>query len=236
MMVKSISFPAAILFFGLLHSLSCQAGSLKSMLMTEDTTISADLSQFSNRKIIPKIIEESALKALSFYPELMDTHIRFVFKQHISKSVMQAQPVFSTLLLPKSQRKYQINISALFRLNHAAIPIHQIPENIMIGWIGHELGHIMDYEQRTSWGLVRYGWGYVFSEKYLRKAEAMADTYAVNHGLAEYIVATKRFILNHAELPQVYKDRISRLYLSPDDIVKQVREMEQQKNNKSKPQ
>jgi hypothetical protein len=99
----------------------------------------------------------------------------------------------------------------------------------MIGWIGHELGHIMDYESRTNKGMVAFGYNYLRSGTYVKKVEVIADTYAVNHGLGRYIIATKRFILDNAELPQAYKDKIARLYLSPDDIVEQVRKLEERK-------
>lgn len=191
-----------------------------------------DLTAYKENKRIPGIIEHNVLKALSFYPELKGTSINFVFKKNIKKSVMQAQPVFTTLLKSKSERVYQINISSLFKLTHAAIPIHQIPDNIMVGWIGHELGHIMDFESRSNLGVIAFGFKYVFSERYVRVAERTADTYAVNHGLGKYIIETKRFILDHTELPQAYKDKIARLYLSPDDIVEQVIKLEEELEKK----
>lgn len=182
---------------------------------------------WANNKIIPSVIEQDVLTALSFYPELNQTPIRFVFKPRIRSSVMQAQPVFGSLLGNRQRRAYQINISSLFTLTHTAIPIHQLPSEIMIGWIGHELGHIMDYERRSNWNLIRFGVSYVFSTEYVRKVERIADTFAVERGLGPYLVATKRFILNHAELPQAYKDKIARLYVSPEEIVEQVRKLEQ---------
>lgn len=138
---------------------------------------------------------------------------------------MQAQPKIKTMFGAK--REYNINISALFRLTTTAIPIHQIPPDIMVGWIGHELGHIMDYQNRNLSGMIRFGLGYLFSSKYVQQAERVADTYAVNHGLGSYILQTKNFILNHANLSEKYKRKIARLYLSPDDITEQVRKLEE---------
>lgn len=186
----------------------------------------SSLDDFREQKKIPKVIEFEVLKALSFYPELRHVPIVFVFKQKIKNSVMQAQPQVRTLFLSKGKWAYRINISALFKLTHTAIPIHQIPTDIMIGWIGHELGHIMDYHQRNIFGMIRFGFGYLFSTTYVRQAEKVADTFAVMHGLGYYIIETKNFILNHAELPEHYKQKIARLYLSPDDIVEQVRLLE----------
>ena len=191
--------------------------------------VDQNLSKFSHKKQIPKIIEQPVLKALAHFPELKNTSIRFVFKQHINGSVMQAQPVLGSIFKERSERTYQINISALFKLKHSAEPIHLLPENIMIGWIGHELGHIMDYEQRSKLSLIGFGFTYVFSKKYRRLGELAADTYAVESGLGKYIIETKKFILDHAELPQAYKDKIARIYLSPDEIVEQVRKLEERK-------
>jgi hypothetical protein len=188
-----------------------------------------ELDEYRDKKKIPAIIEKNVLKALSFYPELKNTAISFVFKKRLKGSVMQAQPLFTSLLRRRTNRSYQINISALFRLTHSVTPIHQLPDEIMIGWIGHELGHIMDYESRSNRGLVAFGYNYLRSGKYVKQVEVIADTYAVNHGLGSYIIATKRFILDHAELPQAYKDKIARLYLSPDDIVEQVRKLEERR-------
>ena len=189
-----------------------------------------DYGHFRENKKIPKVIEKEVLKALSFYPELQSVSINFVFKQNIKKSVMQAQPRIETMFNKKENRGYNINISSLFKLTHTAIPIQQIPADIMIGWIGHELGHIMDYHNRDIFGMIRFGFGYLFSTKYIQQAERVADTFAVMHGLGHYIIQTKNFILNHAELPEKYKQKIARLYLSPDDIVEQVRLLEVQKS------
>jgi hypothetical protein len=200
----------------------------------QHSEIAADLAVFRKNKRIPLVIEKSVLQALSFYPELHNTPISFGFKRSIKSSVMQAQPVFSTLLNRRKNRAYRINISALFKLTHTAIPIHHLPDAIMIGWIGHELGHIMDYESRSNIGMVGFGISYVLSSDYVKKVENIADTYAVNHGLGQYLIETKRFILDHAELPQVYKDKIARLYVSPEEITEQVKRLEVQKLERQK--
>lgn len=195
-------------------------------MMGMNEQISTQLSGFRHNKQIPSTIEQQVLKALSFYPELENTAIDFIFKTNIKTSVMQAQPVFSTLLRSRKARRYRINISTHFKLIHCDMPITQAPEEVMIGWIGHELGHILDYEHRSNAGMVKFGYQYIFSPAYVKEAERDADTYAVEHGLGNYIIATKRFILDHTELPQSYKNKIARLYLSPDVIVELVKKLE----------
>ena len=197
--------------------------------------ISSELLGYRHNKQIPPRIKQPVLEALSFYPELKNAVISFIFKKNIKSSVMQAQPVFSTLLHKRKDRRYRINISEHFKFISCDMPITEIPEVVMVGWIAHELGHIMDYEHRSNSEIVLFGLGYVFSPKYVKEAERVADTYAVECGLGKYIIATKRFILDHADIPQDYKDKISRLYLSPDVIVELVKKLEEKKKVVLKP-
>lgn len=185
-----------------------------------------DLLAFGHNKKIPSSIEKSVLTALSYFPELKDTRIDFRFKRNLNKSVMQAQPVAGSLLRSKKHRRYRINISTEFKLIRARLSILDIPDMVMIGWIGHELGHILDYEGRSNTGMVAFGYRYYFSSDFVKSAERTADTLAVARGLGHHVIATKRFILDHASLPQAYKDKISRLYLSPDVILEQVQKLE----------
>jgi hypothetical protein len=194
-----------------------------------------ELLAFGHNKQIPAAIEANVLKALSFYPELKEACIHFRFKKHIKSSVMQAQPVFSTLLQNKKHRRYRINISEQFKLIHAKMPILEIPDNVMIGWIGHELGHILDYEGKSNRSLVWFGYRYYFHPEFVKEAERVADTLAVARGMGRHIIATKRFILDHAALPQAYKDKISRLYLSPDVIMELVQKLEEKSEQQELP-
>ena len=172
------------------------------------------------KKVIPEIIKEEVLVALSHYPELEDVAITFRFKNSLKTSVMKAQPVFSSLFGSIKDRRYLILMSLNFSIDSLVLNLKEVPREVLIGWIGHELGHIMDYKNRSSINMISFGLRYITSDTYVRKAEIAADTYAVRHGLREYILATKNFILSHADLSEKYKNRIKRLYMSPDEIIK----------------
>ena len=170
-------------------------------------------------KIYPELIERQVLKALSYYPELQVTPIEFRFKTKIKKSTMQAQPRFSKIFSGRKHREYLIFIKEKFELGDIKTPIEKLPEDIIIGWLGHELGHIMDYETRTNKALVSFGINYLFSKKAIINAERTADRFAVEHGMKDYIVKTKNFILNHADIPEKYKNRIKKYYLSTEELM-----------------
>jgi hypothetical protein len=174
----------------------------------------------------PESIKNEVAEALTYYPQLAKTPISVKFKKNINKSTMLAQPKFWSLFGSRKNRKYVILISEKFKISGKEFYTKSISKNIMIGWLGHELGHIMDYNHRSSLNLFWFGIKYYLSGSYIKEAERAADTYAVSQGMGSYILATKNFILDHAEIRQDYKDRIKKYYLSPEEIMVLVEEME----------
>ena len=208
--MTSLLIKSTLLIFFLVSIPACYA---------QQTTMQQKESlEFSN-KIVPDTIWREVYVALSHYPELKDTPIDFRFKKNIKKSFMQAQPKMKGLLKKKKNRSYIIFINEKFTIEDEVFDITAVPSEVLIGWIGHELGHIMDYRERSAVDLVWFGIKYVTSKNYIREAEKVADTYAVNHGLGQEIIATKNFIINHSRLSDTYKDRIQDLYLSPEEIM-----------------
>lgn len=223
---KKLFLVGIILFsLGILFGISSQDSSsldegLINFPLKNDETI-----LMTNKKI-PEEIRKQAMKALSFYPELRDQPIEFKFKKNIKKSTMQAQPRFSGVFKKKGNRGYIILISKKFQIEDDSFSILDVEDKVLIGWLGHELGHIMDYKNRSSLGMIWLGAKYLLSAKYIQKVERQADTYAVLHGMGEYILATKNFILRRSGITEKYRDRIKRLYLSPEEIMQLVNGLE----------
>lgn len=175
-------------------------------------------TDFTN-KIIPKGIKKEARIALSYYPELKDTPIEFKFKEAIKKSTMQAQPAFKSIFKSREERGYKILISKKFHIENKEFDIEDVPSEVLIGWFGHELGHVVDYSERSTIGMFIFGVKYLFSKAHLKEVERTADMIAVNHGMSDYILATKDFILNNVNISPAYKARITQLYMSPEEIM-----------------
>lgn len=174
--------------------------------------------------IYPESIKDEIELALGFFPQLSEVKITFKFKTDINKSTMQAQPRFKSLFKPRSSREYYIFISEKFKISGQEFKTINVPSEVMTGWIGHELGHILDYENRSVLNLIWFGIRYLYMEKHIIEAERAADTFAVNQGMEDYILKTKNFILDHADIDKNYKKRIQRYYLSPEEIMQIVQE------------
>jgi hypothetical protein len=170
----------------------------------------------------PDSIKKEVELALNYFPQLEYVNITFKFKSDIKKSTMQAQPDFKSLFTPRAKRKYYIFISENFKISGQEFKTVYIPSEIITGWIGHELGHILDYEERGTLNLIWYGIKYLYLENHIIDAERSADTFAVNQGMEDYILKTKNFILNHADIDPDYKKRIKKYYLSPEEIMQLV--------------
>jgi len=198
----------------------------KSNLYAQQIMKQKDSLKFEN-KIVPDEIWRETYVALSHYPELKDTPIEFKFKKKIKKSFMQAQPKVATLLKNKKKRSYFVLISERVEIDDEVFEVKNAPSNVLIGWIGHELGHIMDYRERSSMNMLWFGFKYLTSKNYIQEAERVADTYAVNHGLGKYIIATKDFILENTNLAESYKSRIKKLYLSQEEIMDLIDELDE---------
>ncbi len=169
--------------------------------------------------VYPKIIENEVLKTMTYFPNLKNVSIEFKFKPDIKRSTMQAQPRFSKILSPRHNREYIIFIKKHFKLGDIDKPIEELPKDVIIGWLGHELGHVMDYERMSNFKLVLFGINYLTSSKAIVKAERQADSFAIKQGMKDYIIKTKNFILNHADISESYKARMKKYYLSPEEIM-----------------
>lgn len=214
-----------LLFLNPLFPIDRLKGELDNLILDDlpEIILDSNLDKFGINKDIPDEIREVALLALSHYPELVDVEIDFQFQNKIRGSVMQAQPKVGSLLFDnKANRSYRIKISRYLELLDEMIPIEELPHDVLLGWIGHELGHIKDYVDRSMANMMAFGLRYFLSNKFVTQAEIAADSHSVSNGLGKAIIATKDFVLNHDRLPESYKNKIRALYMSPGEILSLV--------------
>lgn len=161
-------------------------------------------------------IKDCFLEVYNRYDSLHDYEITLIQKR-VKASTMQAQPILSLKSLFSGVKKYRIKL-ALYVKDSDDILVSELPEEVLTGWFAHELGHLVDYEPRSNFGMIVFGLRYIFSEKFKRSVEHDADSIAVAKGFAPEIIATKRFILENDFLGDNYKSAINKYYMSIDDV------------------
>lgn len=162
------------------------------------------------------LLRKTFLEAYAAFTDL-HAHPLTLRRYRMSGTTMRAQPVMNANFRSKRRRHYRIDLSDHAQLNQV-IRLQDLPAEVLIGWFAHELGHLMDYRLRGVRSMLRFLLGYVSIPTYRMLAERRADQYAVAHGFAEQLVATKRYILSHDAVPARYKDRLIRYYPSPEDV------------------
>ena len=174
---------------------------------------------------IPSLhIRRAFLRAYAPF-ERLNGHTIVVRRLPVSSTTMRAQPIVNRNFWNRHKRHYRIDVSNHIQLEKY-IPVQDLPEEVLIGWFAHELGHILDYQDRGVMGLIRFGLGYLLMPRYRMGAERQADMYAIEHGFGSHLMATKRYLLDHSSLPLAYKKRLQKFYLSPDQIAEIITDRE----------
>jgi len=212
--------PALILFAGLIsmasHSQDIFAGYL--VKGNYETRIQELRKEFGTNKSIPKEVELECLTALSYYPQLKNTHIVFRFGK--TSSTMVSRPKLNSILKKNVKREYQVIIG-----KHGASKIGlqwtELSFNSMVGWVGHELGHITHYDHKGFAGIAVMGIKYAFPN-YRRRMERFTDQLAIKHDLGSALYEGTEYAINSSHATQKYKKRLQKFYLSPVEIKKYI--------------
>lgn len=175
---------------------------------------------FGQNKIIILKYQLQILIALSYFPELKDVQIDFAYKN--INTTMQCKPAFNSLL-KNANRKYKININK--DLKFQDVLIDEVPFNAQIGLIAHEIAHIVDYESGKCKHVISRGFDYL-KEASKKKYESTVDSITVAYGLGWQLYDWAYFSLNNSKSSQKYKDFKSRIYMSPDLILEQIKREE----------
>jgi hypothetical protein len=166
------------------------------------------------------------LVALSHFPELKNSRIRLSFKK--MKSTMQAQPKFDLIFKNREMRNYYLFINNNKSSN--GLIYTELSFNAMVGWIGHELSHIVFYSQKSSFSIIGFGVHYVLSDKFLRTTERNTDRIAIHHGLGFPLYEGVIYLMNNPNVSPEYKDKIRKHYMNPREILNEILQLDLQRS------
>jgi hypothetical protein len=164
---------------------------------------------FSHNKTFHPKIKSAALVALSRYPELKNTKIEFLFRK--AAATMETRPKINLRVFTKT-RTYQVFINNN-QGKSKALDIDSLSETLKIGWIAHELGHIIDYESRNALSLMAMGVFYVTVPSFKRNIEQSVDIITIRHGLGYEHCEGAEYLLYKSNATEKYKKNNVKYYL-----------------------
>ncbi|PCJ85360.1 MAG: hypothetical protein COA57_07795 [Flavobacteriales bacterium] len=171
----------------------------------------------NNKANISKKFELACVVALSHYPELKDVKIKFVEKK--IKATMAARPAGLSIFRKGPKRKYKIFINNKY--NPKGMLLEMFSFDSQTGVVGHELGHIAWYINRSTFGIIADGTGYLFP-KFRANYEKATDRRTVDHGLGWQLYSFTYQGLHELKMPEKYLQRKKEIYLSPEEILEYI--------------
>ncbi len=140
---------------------------------------------YGKNKTIPKSLEKQIIFALSFFPELVETKIEFRIVKS-NNGIIAARPVYTSVLRKSSKRSYLVIINDT-SVNRRIPSFINGTVNGQVGILGHELCHIVYFNNRTGLGLVGLGVAHV-STRYMDRFENKTDSMTIERGLGHQLI------------------------------------------------
>ena len=131
---------------------------------------------------------------------------------------MKSLPKLTSLLQKRINHSYTIIIKKQGTTKNG-LEWSALSFNALVGWIGHELGHVLHYSNKTSGGILITGVKYVFAP-YRKKMEHFTDQLAIQHNLGMALYEGTDFTLNHSNATEKYKEYLKKYYLLPIEILR----------------
>jgi len=184
----------------------------------------ASEDSLAHNKEIPAEFERPILTALSYFPELKDTHIIFRIKK--AYTPLTTKPDFTSVFKRKGHRTYVITISNETADTLTRLLFQNLSFEEQVGVMGHELSHVVDFNSKNFPQSVGNGIGHI-SKKYLDKMEFNTDHICIMHGLGKYLEAYSMHVRQAMHVHNWRgvdfvneKNESHERYMNPDTIAK----------------
>ncbi len=166
-----------------------------------------------NKKNLLKKYELQSLIALSYYPKLVNANITFKYSE--INSTARTTVTFGSIF-KKINKRYIILIND--DVEKTGLILSDAPYDAQIAVIGHELAHVTDFKSRSFFGMLWWGFKYLFV-KQQTAIEIKADKLTIRHGLGWPLYYWADFLLNHSKANKHYKRIKETRYMQPNEIL-----------------
>lgn len=182
-------------------------------------------SSLTENKIIPKEYSDQIKLVLLYYPELCKTKIKFKVKYNLAP--LAAQPTLWSVFVKPSKRKYIVTISDGTIKKFNPILLKNLSTNAQIGVIGHELGHIAEYNSKRGFFFIALALKHL-SKRSMDTFEYNTDKRCIEHHLGYQLLAWSeevRIKLNLNQWGGANSPKRER-YMNPTTIINVIKSMD----------
>jgi hypothetical protein len=149
------------------------------------------LKEYGEHKVMPAGLEKQIIYALSFFPELAKAKIKFRLKKS-KGGIIATQPTVGSLLRRSSKRTYVVIIND--SIAGRKVPLFAKGDvNGQVGILGHELCHIIYFNNSTGFGLLGLAIAHV-SKSYMDRFEHNTDSMDIERGLGYQLIAWNNYL------------------------------------------
>jgi len=153
---------------------------------SSETEIGRLAEAYGRNKSIPTIYRMPVLMALSHFPELTDTRIRFIIK-HVHGPLTTNRD-WGYFLGHWGRKAFTITISDSTEARLEPILLGKMDLNAQVGVIGHELSHVSAFSRMRLPGWFGVGFGHL-STRYIDRMEFATDSLCIAHGLGYQLLS-----------------------------------------------
>ncbi len=211
-----------------IDSLSGQAASAAETVVPEEKLTDSQLAvlkgKYGVNKTIPAAYERPILVALSHFPELTHTDIRWEIRNNYTP--LSTRPVLRTVFNRKSRRAYIITISRQTIDTLQPLLFDRLSFEQQVGIMGHELSHVLDFKEKSLLGSLKNLVGHL-DPRFLDAMEYHTDLICIHHGLGNELKSYSRHVRqsmqvrNWRGVDYVYSsDSHPERYMNPETIEK----------------
>jgi hypothetical protein len=180
-----------------------------------EQSIDSLISGLGYRKELPEGFELQTLLALRHYPELKNTHIKFIVKKAFIP--LASRPSMISLLRKRDLRTYRVIISDKSLPQMESVLLKNLPFNAQVAIIGHELAHAVEYETMNSYQLSAVGFMYLCGS-YRAVMEKGTDQRTIEHGLGWQLLEYAEHVRKVSSSNERQIDFMDKFYMNPDEI------------------
>lgn len=149
------------------------------------------------------------------FPELDDVSIDFVIRKTDMTRAFNSMPDIKSLFGSKENRRYTIYVNEN-DYNYSFFE-HMSPSEVR-GILGHEYGHIMQYEELSFGDFIRFGFDYLRHSNEHHRIELDASFNAIKKGLASDVFASLNYFINSAFSSEHRSEAMSKYVPGKEDL------------------